>query len=103
MASPPCQSYTLSNSRRNPSDKRGRLYETMLKFVEATNPDWIMVENVPQMLTVKLDDGIIVGKHIVEILEALGYTVNYGVQNAADFSTPQNRRRAVILASKIGV
>lgn len=103
LASPPCQSYTLSNSRRNPSDKRGRLFITMLEFVEATNPDWVLVENVPQMLTVKLNDGTIVGKHIVDKLKALGYTVKSGVQNAADFSTAQNRKRAIILASKIGV
>ena len=88
MASPPCQSYTLSNSRRNPSDKRGRLYETMLEFIKATNPDFVVVENVPQMLTVKLNDGTVVGKHIIDTLKGLGYSVKSGVQNAADFGTP---------------
>ncbi len=100
MASPACQSYTLSNSKRNPSDKRGHLFEPTLEFVHRTDPDWVMIENVPQMLTVKLNDGRVVGKFIAEQLEKMGYIVRYGVQNAANFFTPQNRRRAVILAYK---
>lgn len=100
MASPACQSYSLSNSKRDPSDKRGHLFEPTLEFVRRTNPEWVMIENVPQMLTVKLDDGRVVGKYIVEQLEKMGYIVHYGVQNAANFFVPQNRRRAVILARK---
>lgn len=102
LASPPCASYSLANSRRDPSDKRGHLYISMLEFIKATDPEWVMIENVPQMLTVKQNDGTIVGEHIIKTLKSLGYSVNYGVQNAADFLTPQNRRRAIILASKIG-
>ncbi|MBO6288755.1 MAG: DNA cytosine methyltransferase [Alphaproteobacteria bacterium] len=100
MASPPCQSYTLSNSKRDPSDKRGHLFEPTLKFIKYTVPEWILIENVPQMLTVKLDDGRIVGQYIVEELRKMGYIVHYGVQNAANFFTAQNRKRAVILARK---
>lgn len=100
IASPPCQSYTLSNSKRNPSDKRGHLFEPTLEFVRRTNPEWVMIENVPQMLTVKLDDGRIIGKYIVKQLEKMGYIVRYGVQNAVNFFTAQNRKRAVILAHK---
>lgn len=103
MASPACQSYTLSNSKRNPSDKRGHLFEPTLEFVRRTDPDWVMIENVPQMLTVKLNDGRVVGKFIAEQLEKMGYIVRYGVQNAANFFTPQNRRRAVILVRKFKV
>lgn len=65
MASPPCQSYTLSNSKRDPSDKRGHLFEPTLKFIKYTVLEWILIENVPQMLTVKPDDGRIVGQYIV--------------------------------------
>ncbi len=100
LASPPCQSYSLSNSRRNPSDERGHLFEPMLEFIKAVDAEWVLIENVPQMLTVELDDGRIVGKYIVKTLESWGYYVNCGIQNAADFFTPQNRKRAIILAHK---
>ena len=98
MASCPCESYSLANTKRNPSDKRGHLFEPTLKFIRCIEPEWVMFENVPQMLTVKLDDGRVVGKYIAEQLEKMGYIVRYGVQNAANFFTAQNRRRAVILA-----
>lgn len=100
MCSCPCQSYTLSNSKRNPSDKRGRLFERSLEFVERTGPDWVIFENVPQLFTAKFDDGRIIGDIIIETLKSLGYNVTHGVQNAVNFYTPQNRRRAIILARK---
>lgn len=73
MASCACQSYTLANSKRNPSDKRGPLFEPTLKFIKYTIPEWILIENVPQMLTVKLDNGRIVGQYIVEELRNTSY------------------------------
>lgn len=100
QASPACQSYTLSNSHRNPTDKRGHLFEPMLNFIKAVDAEWVLIENVPQMLTVQLDDGRIVGEHIVKTLKSWGYYVNYGVQSAAGFFTPQDRKRAIILAHK---
>ena len=100
LSSPACQSYSLSNSNRNPSDKRGHLFEPMLKFIKAVDAEWVLIENVPQMLTVKLNDGRIVGEHIVKTLKSWGYYVNYCVQSSADFFTPQDRKRAIILAHK---
>ena len=99
-ASPSCQSYSLSNTRRNPSDKRGHLFEPMLDFIKAVDAEWVLIENVPQMLTVKLDDGRIVGQYIIETLKSWGYYVDSGIQSAADFFTPQDRKRAIILAHK---
>ena len=101
LASPPCQSYTLSNAKRNPSDKRGLLFDPTLEFIQRVNAEWVMIENVPQMLKVKLNDGRIVGEYIINTLKKWGYYVTSGVQSAADFFTPQDRKRAIILASKI--
>jgi Site-specific DNA methylase len=39
LASPACQSYSLSNTRRNPSDKRGHLFEPMLDFIKAVDAE----------------------------------------------------------------
>ena len=72
LASPACQSYSLSNSRRNPSDKRGHLFEPMLAFIKAVDAEWVLIENVPQMLTVKLNDGRVVGEYIVKTLKSWG-------------------------------
>jgi len=100
MCSCPCQSYTLSNSKRDPLDKRGQLYKPSLEFVKRTEPDWVLFENVPQLFSAKSKDGRIIGDIIVDTLKSWGYHVVWGIQNAANFYTPQNRRRAIILARK---
>lgn len=101
----PCQDASLANNRRNPSSKRGMLFMAGLDFVRATRPNCVMMENVEQYLVVKPDVlcGQTVGEYIRAELEAMGYHVEIQVQDSANFSTPQHRRRAIILASRIGV
>ena len=58
-------------------------------------PDAVIVENVPGFL--KTNDGRDF-RRVVELLEALGYTVTSTVINAAGF-VPQSRRRVFLLCS----
>ena len=107
LASPPCQTFSKANTSNNKAkDPRSSLILDTLNFIEATNPKYVMIENVPEFLTCiplqmenDLQDNTI-GNFIKNILEQLGYCVNIGVINAADYGTPQSRNRAIILACK---
>ena len=105
LASPPCQSFSVANKIRDIAvDKRTYLFQDTLRFIEATNPKWALIENVPQFLPAKPDNlnGQTIKEFLTLELNHLGYSVNIAVQNAADFGTAQSRRRAIILASKTG-
>lgn len=98
-ASPVCRDFTLANTKRDPNSKRANLYKYVLEFVRRTSPVWVVIENSDQMMKVKVD-GKIVGMKIVDALKAMGYYVDYGVQDCAGFNTPQHRRRTIIIAHK---
>ena len=107
LASPVCRDFSRANtSNSKMTTKRTALFENTLDFIRATDNDFIVIENVPDFLIMKpkyvqdiLGDKTI-GQYIKDELEKLGYIVNIGVFSAADYGTPQDRERAIILASK---
>lgn len=108
LASPPCQTFTVAG-KRDFTDKRTCLFLTTLEIIEKTKPEYVVIENVKEFLNARpidlkhiLGDKPI-GDYIYEQLEALGYTVNVDVCNAADYGTPQSRERAIFLASLNGL
>jgi DNA (cytosine-5)-methyltransferase 1 len=105
MGGPPCQAFArigrakLRSERNHPeaylSDARSRLYLNYLEFVEELAPLGVIMENVPDALNyggVNVFDKVRVG------LERLGYSVRYGLLNAAHFGVPQFRLRAFLIA-----
>ena len=107
LASPPCQSFSKANtSKGKASDIRTPLFRTNLEFIRDTNPDYALIENVPDFLNAKpkqlkeLLGDLTIGEYIKQELENMGYVVNIGVYSAADYGTAQDRKRAIILAAK---
>jgi len=47
----PCQSFSVSGLRKGLSDERGNLSLTFVKLADFFNPDWIIWENVPGVLS----------------------------------------------------
>ena len=88
--------------------RRTALFEDTMKFVRATLPTFVMIENVPDFLTVKpqyvqdITGDKTIGQYLKDELESLGYIVNIGVFSAADYGTAQDRKRGIILASRNG-
>ena len=70
-----------------------------LRLTEASEGrlPWLMVENVPNMLT--LDKGKAMA-YVVREIEALGYRWAYRVVDSRFTGVPQRRRRVILLASK---
>src|SRR5579863_8724696 len=71
------------------SSFRGTLH--YVRFVKALDPDFLVMENVPQVLFHPLFRGL------VNELQ-LNYRICYAVLNAALYGVPQTRHRAFVLA-----
>jgi DNA (cytosine-5)-methyltransferase 1 len=108
IASPPCQSWSCSNTNKDPDDSRSLLFMPLLDHIRRCNYKWILIENAKEYIKGKLDDKSIIGDkkvcdYIREQLYLMGYHVEIKVQNAMHFGVAQSRERTIILASKCGV
>ena len=94
----PCQPFSsYANTKvAAESDKWGLLYQ-FGRLVAETKPDLVTMENVPGLAAEAPF------KAFLHTLDALGYTVEYAVLNAADYGAPQQRKRLVLLASRLGL
>jgi DNA (cytosine-5)-methyltransferase 1 len=99
IGGPPCQSFSYNNHQRSAADVRARLFRSYLRLVAALQPKTLVMENVPGMLTI--GEGRIL-QEIKSALADLGYDCEIRIFYAEDFGVPQARRRAFIVASKVG-
>ncbi len=101
IGGPPCQGFSSIRPFRNIewNDPRNNLGEEFCRVVAATNPEWLVFENVVGLL--KHDRGRALTA-LVGGFEALGYRVSYRVLNAAYYGLPQRRERLIIVGSRKG-
>jgi DNA (cytosine-5)-methyltransferase 1 len=99
IGGPPCQSFSYNNHQRSATDVRARLFRTYLQTVRALYPKTLVMENVPGMLTI--GNGRVVDEIRDELL-ALGYSCEIKILFCEDFGVPQTRRRAFVIASRVG-
>lgn len=90
---PPCQGFSGFNRYRSPNDPRNSLMETYLGFVDYLKPRYILLENVPGMLS--LEEGA-TPRLLLRTLEELGYNTRLGILQAGYYGLPQNRWRVFI-------
>jgi len=103
IATPPCQGMSVAGAMKK-DDERNALIIQVIEFIKITKPDNILIENVPGILkfSILVDGKIIkIVDYIKQSLEPLGYFINYEVLDAADYNTPQFRKRAIFLISKL--
>jgi DNA (cytosine-5)-methyltransferase 1 len=92
----PCQPFSSYKQKVGTKDDRWRLLKEFERLADELDPDFITMENVPNLQYQK------VFKAFVAALTARGFHVSYEVVDCADFGVPQRRRRLVLLASKLG-
>lgn len=97
----PCQPFSNAGKRLGTGDKRGNLYNQVFRFVENTNPQIIVLENVRGLLSFKDEDG----KKLISTIEdtltyEYGYKVKHYLLNLSHFGVPQNRIRVILIAVK---
>lgn len=94
----PCQGFSAHQKRYGQKhDERNTLIGAFAEIVVSLNPDYIVMENVPEILGKKYSQHYQEAK---EIFESNDYKISQGIFNSAGFGVPQARYRAVIVASK---
>ena len=93
---PPCQGFSKITDKYHRKDPRNDLVLEMARIIEEIAPMMVMMENVPGLTT----RGKPILDEFVRRLESMGYLVNKGVLQLADYGVPQSRRRLVLLAGK---
>jgi len=92
----PCQSFSTYSrkGRRSRKDTKWDLLADFGRLVQEVNPDFVTMENVPQLL-----DHRVFGA----FLDALrDYYIWWDTIDCAQYGVPQTRKRLVLLASRLG-
>ena len=103
IATPPCQGMSLAGKMQE-NDPRNSLIKYVIKLAQELQPTNILIENVPKVLNTYLvhkGEKIKITDFIKNELEPLGYVLNPVVVDASDYGTPQSRKRAIFLISKV--
>lgn len=94
LTSPECTSHSIARGANPGTEKSRETAMGILPWLEAMNPRWLIVENVNRMKKW--------GRHneMVETIEKAGYLVNDLFLNAADYGTPQKRKRMFLVCDR---
>ena len=101
IATPPCQGMSVAG-KMNENDPRNSLIIKAVEFIKRTNPINALIENVPTILKTYIvvnNEKILIKDYIQKEL-ATKYNISFNILNAADYGTPQTRKRAIILLTK---
>ena len=94
----PCQFYSIINTDKNKALKSKDLLKNFARFIEYYRPGYVLVENVPGIITNK--DSIL--PYFLRKLEDLGYkNPVYKVVNMSYYGVPQSRRRFSLIATRL--
>lgn len=95
----PCQDLSVAGRRAGLAGERSGLFFEFARIADAVRPRWLLIENVPGLLT---SNG---GRDFGELLGALadlGYGVGWRVLDSRYFGVPQRRRRVFIVGALPG-
>lgn len=94
---PPCQGFSTIGKRRL-DDERNELVSRFAFFVRALRPRYFIMENVP---------GMVAGRHASILSELRGdfgpdyHILPHRILNAANYGTPQDRRRLILIGYRL--
>ena len=86
----PCQPASLAGKRRGQHDARW-LWPEVARIIRACQPAWVLLENVPGLISLGLDD-------VLSDLDSAGYESAACVYPAAAVGAPHERERVFIVA-----
>jgi DNA (cytosine-5)-methyltransferase 1 len=93
----PCQDLSTANTERaGLAGKRSGLFFAFMDLVRAVHPAWLVMENVPGLLSAEQGTAL---ESVINTLEANGYLGGWVSCNAADAGLPHNRDRVFFVAS----
>lgn len=98
MHGSPCQDFSLAGKQaggdKDSGTRSSLMYET-IRIVEKLKPNYVVWENVKNLLSIKHRHNF---DAYLETLEQLGYKNYYQVLNAKDYGIPQNRERVFTIS-----
>ncbi|UOQ74096.1 DNA cytosine methyltransferase [Hymenobacter cellulosilyticus] len=98
----PCQSFSrYTSGNRNSDDNKWSLLLYFAKLIEDIQPEIVSMENVPQLAKYNKNG---VYSDFIKTLESNGYHISdpKKIVYCPEYGIPQNRKRLVLLASKLG-
>jgi DNA (cytosine-5)-methyltransferase 1 len=100
LGGPPCQGFSICRKNAgDPTDPRNSLFVEFLRVAKVLQPDYVIMENVPNIENARTHHGELVLGIIKRELKDLGYYVNHSILEATDFGIPQIRKRLFVVAS----
>ncbi|HBM46135.1 MAG: Cytosine-specific methyltransferase [Parcubacteria group bacterium GW2011_GWF2_38_76] len=110
----PCQGFSIANPYRNTEDGRNKLYLELLRVIRDKKPKYFIAENVAGICSIggyennedkKNHTGRVFKTILQELKNAIpnGYNVEFKILNTADFGVPQQRRRVIILGTRMDI
>ena len=109
LASPPCQGMSVAGKNRcqktMEADERNYLITYVVKAIQITSPKYVLIENVPALLNLKL----FYKNDLLTVLEILKkefedeYEIDSKVVDSSEYGVPQTRLRAIIKMNKKGL
>lgn len=97
IGGPPCQPFSVAGKQKAIKDPLGILYRDYIRHIAYLKPEIVVMENVYGLAQVKTADML---QEIYKSFEAIGYHVKHRELMAADYGTPQKRRRLFFIAAK---
>lgn len=93
----PCQDLSVAGRRAGLAGERSGLFHDFARIIEASNPRWVVIENVAGLLSSNggADFGTVLGS-----LVDIGFGVAWRVLDAQFFGVPQRRRRIFIVGHR---
>jgi DNA (cytosine-5)-methyltransferase 1 len=110
IGGPPCQGFSrvgrgkIRSLYRDPSyihDPRNQYYRDFIRFVEALQPLYFVMENVPDMQYYEDHGGLLLEKALRRF-QQMGYAVDWRVLQADHYGVPQTRRRLFVAGNRMG-
>jgi DNA (cytosine-5)-methyltransferase 1 len=96
-AASPAKTSAVAGQRAGLAGERSGLFFEFARIIDAFRPRWVLVENVPGLLSSNggRDFGVVLGT-----LADLGYGVGWRVLDSRFFGVPQRRRRVFIVGAR---
>ena len=92
----PCQDLSMAGNRAGLAGERSGLFFEAVRIIREVKPKWIVIENVPGLLS---SNGTADMGAVVWQLEQLGYCISWRVLDSRYFGVAQRRRRIFIVGS----
>ena len=93
----PCQAFSYAGKKLGFEDTRGTLFFEFARAVKEINPKLFIAENVAGLVSHEKGKTL---ETMINVLEELGYQIQWKILNSVNYLVPQKRRRIFIVGTK---